>query len=334
MKATSIPEALGFIQNETVNILLERLSEKIQAEKRSIRELSRYYRPFAFDLFCRIVDEEKLAHCLSGLPPEVRPADLLWTIRNGIILLGADRHSLLPEAKDFFATTGDPGALRAVPEVFQHELDRAAISLRDTRAVGALERFYLDLADDLKEFVEALSEAIAIFVRGQEPRGTGLKTTEAGQERIDAAASTEPTFPTPPGTKWGEVTITFVSNDSIEIRVGNVRKVFDFSELGLRDRRKIDTSNQQWDLLRLLALKGELKPVLLSLQGTQKKISRLRQKLRETFGIQEDPLPWTKHTYSPAFTLRVRGHLEKHKEPSDIEQTYQQDVNPVFDRHR
>jgi len=124
-------------------------------------------------------------------------------------------------------------------------------------------------------------------------------------------------FPTPSGTKWEEVTITFISNESIRIKAREVSKKFHFSEIGFGDRRSADKPNMIWKYFHALAqLSGELawddpldlggRPVDIDRDVAQKRISVLRKTLQTIVGIKDDPI-YTyrkKGLYKTRFSLR------------------------------
>lgn len=124
-------------------------------------------------------------------------------------------------------------------------------------------------------------------------------------------------FPTPSGTKWEEVTITFISNESIRIKAGKVSKKFHFSEIGFGDRRSADKPNKIWEYFHALAqLSGELswddpldlggRPVDINRDVAQKRLSILRKTLQTIVGIEDNPF-YTyrkKGLYKTRFSLR------------------------------
>jgi hypothetical protein len=62
-----------------------------------------------------------------------------------------------------------------------------------------------------------------------------------------------PQFPKMGGLRWEEVTIAFVSNDSLRISARGKSQVFMFSDIGFRDGRKGDRPDKQWELLQWMA---------------------------------------------------------------------------------
>jgi|GEM_PF-3897981 len=60
-------------------------------------------------------------------------------------------------------------------------------------------------------------------------------------------------FPTPPGSKWEDVSIEIVSDFSARVKVGQMTRTYLFSDMGFRDDRKGDRPNDQWDILVELA---------------------------------------------------------------------------------
>lgn len=103
-----------------------------------------------------------------------------------------------------------------------------------------------------------------------------------------------PTFRTPPGTKWSEVYIKFVSEETVIITSGNVTETKSFAEMGFADLRKVDEPDKLWLLLRFMALHdGRLgwddNLLIDDITKRKKQVSDIRKRLRSYFGIQEDP---------------------------------------------
>jgi len=96
-------------------------------------------------------------------------------------------------------------------------------------------------------------------------------------------------FPTPPGTKWGEVRMKFPDNDHTTISVGDVVRRFNFSEIGMRDRRD-NKRTKQWDLLQEIARNGGVLDRSVGDPSSNKKQKHeLSEKLRRILRIEGDP---------------------------------------------
>jgi len=96
-------------------------------------------------------------------------------------------------------------------------------------------------------------------------------------------------LPCPPGTKWEDITITLIANDTVRIKTPWGEERYTFSELGLSDKRKGDGSTMLWELLKVFAKKGgqvgrEKNDYDPKLPDTAK---RLNYKLKEIFGIND-----------------------------------------------
>ncbi|MDI6733384.1 MAG: hypothetical protein QME51_04595 [Planctomycetota bacterium] len=150
---------------------------------------------------------------------------------------------------------------------------------------------------------------------------TGIITEKISKEKPSVKVFV--TFPTPAGTKWGEITIQFVSNDSVKISVkGIAPQRFTFAEMGFKDRRKGDLPNKLWEILKYLAKeKGSLswdsdkaEPKL------QQNISRLRRQLKRFFVLKDDPFL----SYKQVGKWKTKFKIEDLSysaipEPSDLE---------------
>lgn len=114
-------------------------------------------------------------------------------------------------------------------------------------------------------------------------------------------------FPTPEGTRWEDVTIQIVSKDSIKISVKEVHKRFNYAEIGFKDKRKGDLPDSQWEVLKDFgAQNGEISWGSQRAQlKIQKKIQKIRKRLRNLIGIDGDPFyPYRKYkAYKTKFKI-------------------------------
>ena len=117
-------------------------------------------------------------------------------------------------------------------------------------------------------------------------------------------------FPSRLDLQWSEVTIAFVSNDSVKISARGITKTYTFAEIGFKDRRKGDRPDTRWSVLHELARhSGRID------WGTKgagpdpnrkriKVISILRKRLQAIMGTSEDPF----HDYR-----KMKGYVTKFK---------------------
>jgi hypothetical protein len=125
-----------------------------------------------------------------------------------------------------------------------------------------------------------------------------------GKSRVSAR------FPAPEGLTWKEVTIAFVSNDSIRVSAHSKSKRFTFAEAGFKDGRKGDLPDTLWDILRVLARHGgevdRGSKTSQKVKGQMKAaIKEIRKRLKALVGIADDPFyPYReKQAYVAKFTL-------------------------------
>jgi len=99
-------------------------------------------------------------------------------------------------------------------------------------------------------------------------------------------------FPTPDGTKWEDVTIELVSNDSIRIKVGGFVRRYSGFEIGFKDERKGDMLDTQWELLKLFAKNdGEISQRTVGFKNkSQKPVQALNKRLRVFFDMNSNPI--------------------------------------------
>lgn len=110
----------------------------------------------------------------------------------------------------------------------------------------------------------------------------------------------------PPGTRWGDITITFISNEHINVSYGNTpARKFEPAHMGMMDRRT-GRANRQWGFLLAFAVGGGSLPVKAprGVRGYQKQKQLLSDCLQAAFGIAEEPIPSEGSDYRTAFTIR------------------------------
>ena len=99
-------------------------------------------------------------------------------------------------------------------------------------------------------------------------------------------------FPTPPGTRWRDVTIRFLTQHQVHVQVGHVAEAFHFTQLGMQDGRKNPVEpDKQWGLLVDFAEGGGIVRWRTTNENRkrQKHKDGLSKLLRAFFGIGDDP---------------------------------------------
>lgn len=151
------------------------------------------------------------------------------------------------------------------------------------------------------------------------PRYSILSQSPVRTRTSDGKASTEKMiehFPSPPGLKWEDVSINFVSDDSIRIQALEITKRYLFSAIGFTDRRRGDRPDGLWELLKLFAKRngridyGIDRPDSKRFMRMKASVRRLRKRLREIFGLEADPfLPYRKvKAYETKFSMSYLGN--------------------------
>jgi hypothetical protein len=112
----------------------------------------------------------------------------------------------------------------------------------------------------------------------------------------------------PPGAKWEQVQIIVRDDLSLDIVVGSVRERRRFNEAGFEDRRKGNSSDYLWGVLRTLgACRGRLKKK--AAKRLSQTIYELRKRLRALVPIPDDPISVNreKEIYETRFRIRREG---------------------------
>ncbi|MDD5530571.1 MAG: HEAT repeat domain-containing protein [bacterium] len=202
----------------------------------------------------------------------------------------------------------------------------------------------LDIVNAIREVDESLrrKEIIPITdsnfqpeigTKGHPAEVADLAAAVGGTKIQSASGGLKSQFPTPPGTKWEDVTIQFISDESIKISANEVSKEFHYTEIGFKDNRKGIVPDSQWKVLQYLAKcggtiswnfedakeyggynytipKDEIpKPTnLKERKAFPKRIERLRKKLKTIMQLDGDPFEnYIKvKSYKSKFTIILR----------------------------
>lgn len=141
--------------------------------------------------------------------------------------------------------------------------------------------------DDL-ELLEMAKKTIDQYKQEHKERIRLLRNEK--KRRIGKGIGTVLKFPTPPNTTWKMVKIQFVSEDSVRVSVKSIHGRYTFAEMGFKDNRKYNSPNTQWEVLRCLAkINREFSWQEETAIYGRKRFSRLRERLRAFFGIEDDP---------------------------------------------
>lgn len=185
--------------------------------------------------------------------------------RTFFLAWGLGRPESIAAAVALDQATMAPGPVILVPDAV------ASVAWKPTGPVLPLSRL-LDVDDGgLRLDVEAI---LSVLAGAKPPKGAPLRP-----------------FPTPPGAAWGNVVIRVVDNEHVELVLGATCETRSYRELGMADARKKDAPDEVWALLLVFArVHGALTWLDPQAKRTiPQKLSRLRARLREAFGIEGDP---------------------------------------------
>jgi hypothetical protein len=140
----------------------------------------------------------------------------------------------------------------------------------------------------------ALADVFAVDERGQwaaqRPPAELFREFRVAVFGGEGSSAPPVRFQTPPGASWEEVTIRFITQHQIHVRVREASGVFEHIQMGMGNRRN-DLPTRQWELLQLFAdHRGELN---WSDFGADPKNEHRRlllgKQLRGFFGLDGDP---------------------------------------------
>lgn len=139
----------------------------------------------------------------------------------------------------------------------------------------------------------AAGDLIAVDGRGRlAATGTGAALLAGLRRPLEADAVPPPVrFPTPPGSRWEEVAIRFITQHQVHIRVRREAAVYEFSQMGMADGRRTQQPDVQWRLLQAFA--GHQGTITWRDAAADRRNAKRRQllaqALRAFFGIAGDP---------------------------------------------
>jgi hypothetical protein len=102
-------------------------------------------------------------------------------------------------------------------------------------------------------------------------------------------------FPTPEGANWEQITIRFKDGHTVSVSAGDVRKVCNYTQMGMVNSKNADFT-KQWELLQSFAeSNGEIGWRSSHADAKLKKQKQeLSKRLRAFFGLDDDPIEWVK----------------------------------------
>lgn len=159
------------------------------------------------------------------------------------------------------------------------------------------------------DFLESQEKQDIIF---QVAMTHAIKTSD--KQKIQPAKP----LPTPPGINWHDVTIHFISDESVEIRAAKPLGVKNFIEMEFEDRRT-HKPNLAWVALNAFAIcQGEIswedKSVDKRTRDTLKsRVKEIRKKLKFSFNIEDEPFePYRKaKAYKAKFSITIREDIKE-----------------------
>lgn len=129
---------------------------------------------------------------------------------------------------------------------------------------------------------------------------------DALQRRLNDASSVR-RITLPPGTRWGQLTLTLTSAETLVCSTPGWSGQVDPGELGMKSKKN-GRPTVAWAVLVAIArLNGVLPSGDAKMKNTvEKQKQTLAANLRRAFGIDEDPLPWDhrQRAYKALFVIR------------------------------
>ena len=239
----------------------------------------------------------------------------------------------------------------------RNELSRAQVALRFRRLrrwntfvehdegtvlavvpAGQAEDPIFSVSHAREEFDEGLGVIGRFLIRiPDQPQGEIEEASSKQQMEKEVAI-----FPSPPGLRWKDTTIAFISDYKIRVEAKGLAEQYVYDEIGFEDKRA-GGKGKLWDVLRALAmLKGsatvdDLENASKDRINVSKDISRLRKILFKLMGIKGDPFCGYKERecYETKFTLRDEQTFGEHRKPEAdgeelLQEVYSEELSPKW----
>lgn len=147
-----------------------------------------------------------------------------------------------------------------------------------------------------------------IFCEEDEPGTWEIKLGEPKEK-----FSEKPFLPVKPGTKWEDIRISLIENDTIEIFVKDKSQKFRFNELNFKDKRKANKPKATWwVLVRLIKENGFVDRNSENFDPKfTDEIKRFKVHMKDLFGIKDVLMPHYKKNfnYKVNFKTQDKTHV-------------------------
>jgi len=241
------------------------------------------------DVIAHDVDIRKIAGLLAAAL-SLEPAFLLVTGQPRLWRVG--RHEVAAGAgfPVFLTVQATPAAYDAVLATLCRAADEPFLVVAPTR--GLIMPDTVALLAERKAQLLTLGDVLALDDHGRLAAIRPADEALADLRRHYFAATAPPPirFPTPPGSRWEEVSIRFVTQEQVHIRVRHAAAVYEFSQMAMEDRRS-HRPDAQWSLL--LAFAENQGQITWRDAAADRKNAKRRQllarALQDFFGLEGDP---------------------------------------------
>ena len=230
----------------------------------------------------------------------------------------------------FFALAADLSALdAAVTALLAHGAEKFLLVVPEAATIGLVQENRVSQCGARLLGLDRLLEVAANGVITASSSAQDAIQTWVGRSAAKVPRDAEGArFPTPPGTQWKDITITFMDRDMLGIKCGKQSQVTKQREQipGMtRATTELNVPSHNWELLLTFAVHGpavsmaDLEKIFagVSSETLRRRKSDLSRDLKNYFGIQaDDPIEYKKSekVYLPKFLIRQADNtnLERH----------------------
>jgi hypothetical protein len=225
----------------------------------------------------------------------------------------------------FFASAADIAATDdAMTALEAHGATTFLLVIPEEKSVGIVQQ---NRAAQRGGRIMGLDQLLDVAEKGVvSPRASGQETLKVWLVKSAPAPvrdAESARFPTPPGTMWKDVTITFMDRDMLAVKCGTQREQRKQREQipGMtKTTTELNSPSVNWFLLLAFAVRGpamSMSDLMKAFKGVKADALRQRKSelsltLQEYFGIDDDPIPYDKRQrcYIPKFIVRQANNTD------------------------
>lgn len=164
----------------------------------------------------------------------------------------------------------------------------------------------------------------------------GAKLIHKSEKKANSVAAKIVPFPTPSDARWHELKISFIDNETVQIKIRDIIEPRKYNEMGFKDNKsRYGKPTKYWNFLKEFAmLKGHYTnyPINKKVE-IEKDVSVLRNLLRKYFKIPGDPISYIGNYKKGRNNSEYNGYKANFKiEHSQNTREYEDSIRKQYSR--